>query len=388
MTRIEREGVSVPIIIQAVGGDLRVRGRDDDMLIVEGDHVEVEQIGDNQPYLVRGGGDCRITVPDDVDVIVQEVGGDAKLTDLGGKVEISNIGADLTLRNVTVVHIKNVGADLRIKRADGDITIDNIGSDATIREVAGAVWITNIGSDLYLRNVDESCVVENVGSDLVVNIDFHPDLEYRFRAGSTILCRVEPDANARFFVPAELDVVLDIPAELVESEDGTQQIITMGEGSATIVIEDGDELRLVTDEQDYVVNLSAQIEEELDARLSNLEEKLSQQLEGLDERIRVKAEVWSTHAERLAERAQEQAQRAMERARRSLERQTRRKRSGPRAEFRWEWDSAGRGRPARPSAPVEPVKEEERMMILKMVQDQKISIEEAERLLAALEGQD
>jgi len=34
----------------------------------------------------------------------------------------------------------------------------------------------------------------------------------------------------------------------------------------------------------------------------------------------------------------------------------------------------------------EPVKEEERLMILQMVQEKKITIEEAERLLAALEG--
>ena len=41
--------------------------------------------------------------------------------------------------------------------------------------------------------------------------------------------------------------------------------------------------------------------------------------------------------------------------------------------------------PKPPRPPVEPVSEEERLVILRMVQENKISIEEAERLLAALE---
>jgi hypothetical protein len=42
--------------------------------------------------------------------------------------------------------------------------------------------------------------------------------------------------------------------------------------------------------------------------------------------------------------------------------------------------------PPPPSKPVDPVSEEERMMILQMLQDKKISVEQAEKLLAALEG--
>ena len=41
--------------------------------------------------------------------------------------------------------------------------------------------------------------------------------------------------------------------------------------------------------------------------------------------------------------------------------------------------------PAR-SQPTEPVSEEERMMILQMLQEQKISVDQAEQLLSSLEG--
>jgi len=389
MTRIVRTNVNVPIIIQTIGGDLRVRGRGEGELIVDGDGLRVEQIGDGQPYLVRCDGDSRMSVPSNVDVIVQQVGGDAKLTDLGGTTDINAISGDLTLRNTKAVQVKTVGGDLRLKWADGPVAVRVIGSDATIREVNGDLSVEIVGADLFVRNVQGNCVIDKVGSDLVISMDFLPEREYRFHAGSDILCRIQPDTNARFIVPAETALALDIPAEI--TEDGEQQIVTLGDGRATIYIEAGEELRLVSEEEDYVFDLGVQIEEELDARLSSLEERLSQQLEGLDERIQAKTEQYVSQAEQFAARAQHQAERAAERFRRSMDRQKpkRKREPGPRFEFNW-------GRPPAPPVPPEPprrrssepVTEQERLMILQMVQDKKISIEEAERLLAALDSQD
>ena len=54
---------------------------------------------------------------------------------------------------------------------------------------------------------------------------------------------------------------------------------------------------------------------------------------------------------------------------------------GRRFAFNW---SPGYGTP--PVPPSEPVSDEERMAILKMLQEKKITAEEAEQLLSALEG--
>ena len=380
MARYEFNDVRVPIIVQNISGDLRLFGREQHTLIVEGDDPQVEQLGEGQPYVVNCNGDCRITLPNDVDVSVQNVASDAKLTDLGGTVDVQSVGADLILRSVGTARVHSVGCDLRVKWASGDVTVESVGSDATIREVEGSVWVASVGSDLYIRNIGGVCKVDSVGSDLVLNIDFLPDGEYHLNAGSDILCRVQPDTSARFIVPADVELHIDVPAEV--AEDGDQQIITMGEGAATVYAVAGDSLQLVSEDEDYMVNLGVQIEEELESRLSTLEERLSQQLEGLDERITSKAQQWASQAEQIAERAQRQAERQAERARRALERRGRRARTmsftipGP------------PHAPQRPARPVEPVSEQERLMILQMVQENKISIEEAERLLTALEGQD
>jgi hypothetical protein len=43
--------------------------------------------------------------------------------------------------------------------------------------------------------------------------------------------------------------------------------------------------------------------------------------------------------------------------------------------------------PTPPKPPVDPVTEEERLMILRMLEQKKITLEEADELLSALEGQ-
>ncbi len=380
MNRIEYDNVTVPVIVQFVGGDLRLRGRSGGRLQIDGEGAEAEQLGEGQPYVVRISGDARITVPDDVNVSVQQVSGDAKLTELGCSTDVNTVGGDLIVRGAQSVNIKTVGSDLRVKRVEGEVIVESVGSDATIREVTGNVWVAAIGSDLYLRNIDGSCKVDRVSADLVLNISFAPEQEYHFNIGGDILCRVREETNATFYLPAKTECRLDVEVEISESDDG-QQIVTLGTGEATVTLGEANSLRLVGEEEDYVLSFGVQIEDELEARLTTLETKLSRQLEGLDERIQAKAQHWSAQAEQIAERAQQQAERAAERVRRKMERSAKRKRDpGPR---RIQFALGSDGTPKRKK---DPVTEQERLLILQMVQENKITIEEAERLLAALEG--
>jgi len=385
--RIDQIDVNVPVIVQTVGGDLVLRGRGHGEMIVDGDNPQIENIGGGQPYMVHCGGDCRVFVPPEMKkVVVYHVGGDARIADLEGNVEIESIGGDLTIGHVgRATTIRTVGGDLRLKWAEGDVTIQNVGGDATLREIGGNLHIQNVGADLFLRAIEGSCIVDNVGDDLVLNIAFHAGHEYRFNAGSDILCRIQPDTGAQFRLPPDVEFELDVEADVTEKNEGT--FITVGDGAADVWLSAGSELRIIGEEEDYVFNLGAQIEEELEARLSSLEEKLNQQFEGLNERIQAHSERFAEHAARIASQAARHAERQVERARRSLDRRKMKSRKRDFGEPRFAWGFPPEP-PAPPRPPVEPVREEERLMVLRMVQDGKITIEEAERLLAALENRE
>lgn len=386
MTRYEYSGVTVPVIIQQVGGDLRLRGQEDDMLLVEGELAAVEHLGAGQPYLVRAAGDARVIAPEAVPVSVQAVGGDASITGLAADCDIQSVGGDLSLRDAGTLHVGAVGGDARIKRVTGNVTVEAVGGDATIRDVEGAVAVSGVGADLFLRDVGGDCIVEQAGADLVLSLDFAPGREYRFSAGSDILCRIHPDTHVTFDLPADTALQLDVEAEVIEREDApNRRTIILGDGSAHVHIGAANRLRLVGEEEDYMVNFGVQLEDELEARLSHLEAKLSQQLDGLDERIQATTIRFASQAERMAERAQREALRAAERVRRTMEQwDTKPKRA--RKAKRTGFTLGGLETRGAPPPRHDPVTEEERLMILKMVQDGKITIEEAERLLAALEG--
>jgi hypothetical protein len=130
--------------------------------------------------------------------------------------------------------------------------------------------------------------------------------------------------------------------------------------------------------------INFQLEGELAERLAGLEERLTEQLSGLDELILRKTE-------KVRERAEKQAERAMRQAERVARKADRGKRKGFTFSFGSDpFETGFSRRPARaarpPEPPVEPVSDEERLMILRMVENRQISVDEAEKLLAALEG--
>ena len=131
-------------------------------------------------------------------------------------------------------------------------------------------------------------------------------------------------------------------------------------------------------------------------RASAFDDRLAQAIDAAQVRIRIGNFAalnfdWSGFGERISRtveistaRAMKRADEAVRRAERHAERQARR---WGRGGSPGPWDFGNKGAPAPPGASrSEPVAEEERMAILKMLQEKKITAEQAEQLLQALEG--
>ena len=93
---------------------------------------------------------------------------------------------------------------------------------------------------------------------------------------------------------------------------------------------------------------------------------------------------WSGFGERISRQVEQATRRATKQAEEAARRAGRR--GGPKVNVgmgRWNWDLSSKGVPMQ-SKPQ--TSDEERMVILKMLQEKKITAEDAEKLLAALEG--
>jgi hypothetical protein len=97
------------------------------------------------------------------------------------------------------------------------------------------------------------------------------------------------------------------------------------------------------------------------------------------DRSSVWADMISRRAQEAARRAEQRAQAAMRRTEEQL------RRAAARSSGAWgtDWNAPA---PPPPPPPVEPITDQERLMVLKMLQEGKITVEQAEQLLAALEG--
>lgn len=391
------------IQIESVGGDLSVVGWDGNDLLIKGDEddIRVEQTG--EAVSVSSGGDLALRVPRGASLEFTMVGGDASIRGILGGCEIKEIASDLSLRDVGAVTIDTIHSDLSLVNAKGDVYLKNIHNDASIRDIAGNLvidmvsddlsvrgvkgnlYVKNLNGDASIHDVDGDVVLDsvaddlalrgargnikvNVGEDVVVYLEPKADAEYSIHAGDDILLVLPKNANATLTMSGD-EIIMDWQG--MENDDETDRVVTLGDGSAKISLNAGGEVR---------VSNRSDAGESADewGNFAGLNFDWS----GFGERISRQVEQATTRAAKRAEEAARRAERHAARHARHV--------GHPKSGLvvgRWNWDFKGAPKPPMPPEPsAEPVSDEERMAILNMLAEKKITAQQAEELLNALDG--
>ena len=244
------------------------------------------------------------------------------------------------------------------------------------------------------------------GGDIQVSIGASSKDEMVLKAGGDVKVHVPENINARLDLSSG---GRDITVNLGGSEknyDDENTILTLGQGERAVRVKAGGDVEIT----DFPMDVS-DIKEKFNEL--NVDWDTSRRHPG-------HAEHWGDFEERIQKRAEEAARRAEERVKAAMERVERENRFGEHAFGKFDkfLGFFGVGQPfgghpeppeppnppnqameAQPSAPAAEVKSvpfggsgassitnEERMLVLKMLQEHKITVEEAEQLLASLEG--
>jgi hypothetical protein len=364
MSRTISAGQSPKIKVGAIGGDVSVVGWDGADILVKSDDddTSLEQKGDTVSLTCSG--DLLLRVPKASSFEFKSIGGDVSIRGIQGNIELKQIGGDLSIRDVGSVAIGTISADLSLRNAKGSVYVKNAGGDVSIRDVEGNVSLDTVGDDLALRGVRGNIKV-NVGEDVIVYLDPKPGGAYSVVAGDDILLVLPPNANVALSIQGD-EIDIDWPG--VKSEEGaTKRTVILGDGSAAISLSAGGDVR-VSGRAD-----AGEFAEEF-GNFAGLNFGWSD----FGERI-------SREVERATAQAAKRAEEAARRAERHAGRHARKGKANVNV-GRWNWDIGPNGAPTPPTPPSEPVSENERMSILKMLQDKKITAAQAEELLKALEG--
>lgn len=375
MSKMISVGNSPRIMVDRIGGDVSVVGWDGAEILIKADDeaITVEQNGDEIRLSCED--DVSLRVPKASNLTFTMIGGDGAVRGVSGDIIIHEINGDLSMREVGSVSIDYIKSDFSLRGGRGNLYVKNANGDVSIRDVDGAVNIDSVADDLALRGAHGNIKV-NVGEDVVVYLEPRDDGEYLVTAGDDILLVLPPMANATVKMQGD-----DIDVEwsgIQDEPDATERSVVLGNGSAKITLSAGGDIRLTNK-----ANAAESVDEfgnfaGMNFDWSGFGERISRQVE------RVTGQA-SKRAEEAARRAEKLAHEAARRAERHAERQARRFKGGLEV-GRWNWDFS-KGVPTPPGVPKpDPVSDEERMAILKMLQDKKITSEQAEQLLKALEG--
>jgi len=358
-------GESPLIEIERCGGSLEVRGAIGTTMALTCDDARFSAAPETKTIYLESPGDCKLRVPEGASLSVGQVGDELLVKRISGPVRVNSVGGECTIRSAGSVEIEQVSGSLLVKYTDGAVTIGSVGGSVTLRGVCGPIRAESASGDFYALDIETGAEVERIGGDLSIRTDFQGAAHYRFgRISGDAAFRLGSDASVRFVVPAGVELIAT--GGLVPVIEGGNAIVTFGEGSSEVVVEDvGGDMRITGGSASGIYFEGEGLDEHLAKVAAEIDARLEESLSGVP----------FVDGDAIRDRVQRKIDLARRRATRHRH-------------VHFSTGSSSHHAERRPAGDWDPASEEERQAILQMVEEGKIGVEDAEKLLNALEGEE
>jgi len=419
---------AAPRLMLEIHGDLRLKGWDALQVSAKADSAEdltVEQSGDD--LTIRCASNCSLKIPRQATVYAETLAGNTEIKGVDGVLILDKANGDLEIRSTGAVTINHLSGNLSVKNVFGKLSVGKVGGDATVRDVHGDFVVSDrIQGNLRLDDVDGNASAA-AGGDAKIRIEPLPGKTYRFSTGGNLRMRVPPDISVALSIERAGHVGIQVAETRVNTVREFPFHLSLGDGDAEMTLEAGGEVLISTQAPDWELkddfgvefeasfkdmaeSMGEQITQQIESQVRTLEEQIGAQLSnisltlgvaGLSEEQRQRIEQRAREAgERAAARAQERLRASQERIESRLAAAQRRAESKARATedrgasrshrsgVNFSWPPRHAGHAPHPESPHAPVSDDERLVILRMLEEKQITLEQAEQLLTALEGKD
>ncbi len=423
--KIISTSMSPELFIDEIMGDLQIKGWDRSEIeyLADIDDMTVEEKDDVIHLSCQG--DLSVRVPNGTSIKVGQVHGDARFKLLEEPLSIDQVNGTITLRSVGDVKAGQVNGDLIARQINGDLRVDQINGNAHGRDLQGICSLNRVNGNLDLQAAG-SPVQAEVDGNARLRLAVLSEAGVSIQADGNIQVEIPAEANASLKLSSEGSLIrLRLPGntqtyhqENLELKLGTgvSQIELSASGNVSVSnLEINSESSKGSDEEfdpfthlppDFGERIAQQVESQIESQMEFMTRQMNEQLERMTaafgksgmsqkeadrimEETRKKSEEAAAQAQEKMRRSQEKMERKMDAHRRRAEAQTqaaeRRAQSSSRAGWTFKWPPSTPP-PAPGSASRPQASEEERLLILKMLEQKKISLEEAANLLEALEG--
>ena len=403
------------IIIDRVSGNLQVKGWEESQVVVKANSHDLQLEVQDDMIRLTCAGSCEIRLPTGALVKVNTVKGNAQVRYLDDPLSIGSVHGSLFLRNVAETNIEAVHGELMARQVTGNLHAGQVMGNAMVRDVQGECVLSKVQGNLDLRDIDDEIKATTEGNARI-RISEMMGSEYEIHAQGNVHCRIPENASLQLTLTSEAESIVVKGPEGTRSYQQPNCEARLGSGEGKLTISAGGNIFLSAQQSgweeeeregghegytplpaDFGEQIARQVEGQLQVQMENMNRQIQEQMAVLNatlsrsgvspeetERIMRRARESSERANAQAlekmHRAQEKLERKLEDARQKNMRQEKAAERPPRHSFHHSWKFEI------PPAPVkEPVADEERLMILHMLEQKKISLEDAERLLSALE---
>ena len=411
MTHILKISSSDPIIHLKAYGGVVIRGVEQIEVQCEIDAPQLATLmEDNGHVYITANSSCELTIPVNASIDMEKGMGSVSISNVKNKINIEKVLGNLVLMDIDSAHIEKVGGNFSVKNATGkvylekinaNLVVDNVGDfhcekvggNATVRGVTGEFYLTKTSGNFKADKVTGSLQVERANGSIVargvkldgdlradgnvhlINFDFNDDLT--LRAGGDVLVQVSED----------------FPGASLEVKSGGQEI-TLKTGDVDMMVNDSSlEYQLGSNTRKLFITAGGDVDirEGFDPDkeiIGDISHQFAFEETAFSELIQERAESATRRADakiRIAEKRLEQIRDKVEKSRRvNLDLKVNGK--------TFAFTASPNTKPSVPPVPLitrpagkKGASDEERLMILQMLQDKKITVEEAETLFRALE---
>jgi hypothetical protein len=408
MDEIVLNTTAAPKIVVEAQDRLYIRGWDRDSFKATGPTGSVKAVKDGETFRVSASARLDLRVPKGASLEVTGFG-DTAIREVSGAVQVHNSGDNLTLRGVGETRVGTIDKDLAARDVSGNLTVERVGRFANVRAVDGDFHLDHVEVHLNIREVSGNIAAE-AGGNANLYVDMHGKQTVNITANGTITCRVYPDLDARVKITTSGPITVKVGGSRQTTRDrfegnfggGAGELVLAGNGPVTVSETSREPVAPAYDFDfniaEDLTGIGAGISEQITEQLGMIEEELEARMSGFSDLV----DAWDLPAdkvEKIQRRTQEKVQRAQEKIRQAQERagrkiadaQRRAEKEAHRAanierRVRGKGFSIDLGSLRKSDRPKsDPVSDAERLMILNMVAEKKISLEQAEALLAALE---
>lgn len=374
-----------------------VEGGDEAIMTVLAEQSETLMISEKEGRIdIRAADDLRLLLPADLPLMVESVSGDTFITGMNGRVLIGKVSGDLVLQHLAGASIDSVGGDLSIRditegvegvRVGGDLIVDGVGSVSS-SAVYGDAWLKGVAGSVNL----------SVSGDVEVTV-LTPEIPgIVISAGGDSLLILPDESRALLQLISGGEIEIDVAGQQGEWCEGVN--LPLGDGGNIVKVNAGGDISVISSNanKEGLKGKSDQPFEDLENLGTSLEKQIREYIIAMTGGLH-----WATQgAVNAGEKARQKVEksiRRMEKEASSFETEAYQKKryaheGNQQGRVDYDGDHVGSetvvgftypGALDNETRTGSLVSDEERVIVLKMLQEKKISVEEAEKLLTALE---